>query len=131
MLLRERSSWFVGAIYNFSFWHKSIIHETNAISVYEILDVSQKHTIFCSKPQALSTSHLCRMNHPMHRRLSLRLGSNCTTLLVQHYYFLPRPLCSRNKAEINNVCTNKIVQFDPSLVYKVCQCRVEPNRNQK
>ena len=40
------------------------------------------------------------------------MWSNCTTLLVQHYYFLPRRLCSCSTRR----CTNNVVQFDPSII---------------
>ena len=46
----------------------------------------------------------------------LRLGSNCTTSLVQHYCLLPLPLCSCfPRLKLIMCCNKNVVQFDPSL----------------
>ena len=45
-----------------------------------------------------------------------RLGSNCTALVVQHYCFLPRPICScLTRLKLTICCTNIVVQFSPNI----------------
>ena len=47
---------------------------------------------------------------------SLRLGSSCTTILVQDYYFLLRPHYScLTRLKWAMCCTNNVLQFHPSL----------------
>ena len=42
-------------------------------------------------------------------------GLNCTTLLVQQYCFLPRPLCScLRRLKLTMCCADNFLKLDPS-----------------